>query len=398
MGIRGVFLSVLLVCVQGVYAVGYKTVNDSTACNPAPEQISSSSSAGQATVPQMALTEKAESLFGKLFKYAPIPYLGYSTETNLAFGVIKYNAFRIPGHRLPDSLIRLSNVSLYGLYTLNNQYEIRLKLDLMTGANRFNTVLEARFRDFPMKYFDVGNDTPEEAGELTDFKNLLIAPGFNYKIYRENYIGVRYIFDNYLKVKVVNEKEGGPDLGGNEGVQSGLGIKYFREGRDNRLRAIRGSYIYFSFDLFSHMLGSAFDYNALTIDLRKYYSPIPRLTFAGQIYSEIKSGDIPVQSLAVVGGKYRMRGIYWGRYRDKSMAMAQVEVRFPIYRIIRGTVFGGMGQVGPRLADYRGNGFHTAGGVGLRALIDKATSSVLRMDLGFSREGYTIFFGFGEAF
>lgn len=333
-----------------------------------------------------------------LFKYVPIPYIGYSTETNLAFGVIKYNAFRIPSRSLPDSLIMLSNVSLYGLYTLNNQYEIRLKLDLMHGANRFNTVLDTRFRDFPMEYFGVGNDTREEDGKLTDFKNLLIAPGFNYKIYGENYIGVKYTFDNYLRVEVVDEKEGFPDLGVNEGTQSGLGIRYFREGRNNRIQCTRGSYVYFSFDLFSHVLGSTFDYNALTLDLRKYYSPIPKLTFAGQLYSEIKTGNVPVQSLAVVGGKYRMRGIYWGRYRDKTMVVAQLEVRFPVYWIFGGTLFGSMGQVGPRMVDFTGNGFHYAGGIGLRALIDKATSSVLRMDLGFSHEGYTLFLGFGEAF
>ncbi len=352
----------------------------------------------QDTVPEMLLTEKAENLFGKLFKYVPIPYLGYSTETSLTFGLIKYNAFKIHSLHVPDSLVMLSSVSLYGFYTLNKQYEIKLKVDVMSGNNRYNPVFEFRFRDFPMYYFGVGNRTPEEGGVLTDFKNLLISPEFNYKFYGKNYLGAKYVFNNFIRVETSDTTTEFPDLTVNEGIQSGFGIKYFREGRNNRLETTKGSYIYLSYDFYNHVFGSRFDYGYFTVDLRKYFTPVPRLTFAGQLYSEIKSGDVPVQSLAVIGGKYRMRGIYRGRYRDKTLAMAQLEMRFPIVWIIGGAVFGGMGQVGPRLTDFKGNGFHYAGGGGLRICIDKATSSMLRVDVGFSNEGYTLFLGFGEAF
>ena len=93
-----------------------------------------------------------------------------------------------------------------------------------------------------------------------------------------------------------------------------------------------------------------------------------------------------------------MRGIYQGRFRDKTMAMAQLEMRFPLFGIVGGAVFGGMGQVASRPVDFKSSGFHYAGGGGLRIFIDRATSSVLRVDAGFSKEGYTLFFGFGEAF
>jgi len=42
--------------------------------------------------------------------------------------------------------------------------------------------------------------------------------------------------------------------------------------------------------------------------MRKYITPIPQLTIAGQFYSEIKTGDVPIQSMAVLGGTERMRG------------------------------------------------------------------------------------------
>ncbi len=392
---RGVFLLILVFCMQGVWAVSFEAPDSSSM--PSPVGNAADSLMKHDTVPEEVYAQEAESLFGKLFKYMPVPYLGYSTETNLTFGIIKYNAFRFHNKNLPDSLMQLSSVSLYGFYTLNKQYEIKLKGDLMFGPNRFNTVFEFTFRDFPILYYGVGNNTPETNAVLTDFKNLLLQPGFNYNVVTVNYLGFRYTFDNFIHVE---QQDTFPDfsLDGNEGAQSGFGVKYFREGRNNRLQATKGSYIYLSYDLYNHIFGSKFDYGNITVDLRKYLTLFRQLTFASQLYSEIRMGDVPVQSLSLLGGKSRMRGIYRGRFRDKSLAMAQLEMRFPVFWIVGGAVFGGMGQVQPHLLDFKGDGFHYAGGGGLRILMDKATSSVLRIDIGFSKGGHTVFLGFGEAF
>ncbi|MCD6201962.1 MAG: BamA/TamA family outer membrane protein, partial [Bacteroidales bacterium] len=394
---RGLALFFLVLCAQGVQAAFYLAKSDSSSCYAHvahdPDTLGL-----QDTIPEVVLARKAEDMFEKLFRYVPVPYLGFSTETSLTFGIIKYNAFKFHNRQIPDSLMQLSSVSLYGFYTLKNQYEIKLKGDLMFGPNRFNTVFEFSYRDFPTLYFGVGNDTREKDGMLTDFNSLLLKPGFNYNVYSTHYLGVVYTFNNFFKVELVDSSGEEPLLKENEGIQAGFGIKYFREGRDNRLRARKGSYMYVSYDLYTHIFGSQFDYGSFTVDLRKYYSPFPQLTVAGQLYAEIKTGDVPVQSLAVVGGKYRMRGIYRGRFRDKAMAMAQMEMRFPLYGIVGGAVFGGMGQVAPRPMDFKNSGFHYAGGGGLRIFMDRATSSVLRVDVGFSKEGNTLFFGFGEAF
>ncbi len=102
--------------------------------------------------------------------------------------------------------------------------------------------------------------------------------------------------------------------------------------------------------------------------------------------------------MAVLGGTERMRGIYENRYRDKTVSMAQLELRFPIFWIISGTAFGGMGQVAPTYGDFVMDGFKYGYGAGLRLLIDEATSSVIRFDISFRQGGHSIFVGFNEAF
>lgn len=355
---------------------------------------------GQDTTKIAGKGEKAAAVIEKVFKYAPIPYVGYSTETDIIFGVAKYNGFKIRSPLLPDSLIQPSSVLFFGYYTLEHQYKIETTIDLMHGANKYNSKLDIMFVDYPSYYWGIGNDTPEEDKILVDFKNVRVIASFDYNFYKKLYIGATYTYNNYLQVRPVN----GDSIDNidaytdNEGVQSGLGVRFFRESRDNRIRATKGSYIHVTYDIYGKFIGSDFNYTALTIDLRKFITPIPKLTIAGQFFSEAKFGDVPIQSMAVLGGTERMRGIYENRYRDKTVVLAQVELRFPLVWIISGTVYGGMGQVAPTYGNLKMNSFKYGYGTGLRVLIDKATDSVLRFDWSFRKGGHGFFIGFNEAF
>jgi len=344
--------------------------------------------------------DKAAMIIEKVFKYAPLPFAGYSTETSTLFGITKYNGFKIKSDVLADSLIQPSSVLLYIYYTMNNQYKIYSNIDLMHGDNRFNSKLEFLLLDYPSLYFGIGNNTSEEEQVLIDFKNIMISPSFDYNFYKKMYIGGKYIFNNYIDVKPVEEDTTIRDknITDNEGIQSGLGLRFIREKRDNRIRANNGSYLFVSFDVYNNIIGSEHNYTSFLMDYRKYYSPIPKLTLAGQFYTEAKSGDVPIQSMALLGGTERMRGVYENRYRDKTMSMAQIEVRFPIFWIISGTAFTGIGQVAPTYGDFKMDGFKFGYGAGLRLLIDEATSSVLRFDISFRKDGHSIFVGFNEAF
>ena len=117
-----------------------------------------------------------------------------------------------------------------------------------------------------------------------------------------------------------------------------------------------------------------------------------------QARMEYKNGDIPVQSLALLGGDYSMRGIYLGRFRDKTLVDTQVELRFPIFWIIGGVVFGGLGQVSPALNQLNLNSFHYTYGLGLRLKVDSAHDVNMRFDLGFSKDQTIFIMQFSEAF
>jgi len=345
-----------------------------------------------------SFTEKMEITIEKIFRYAPLPAVGYSTETSWSFGLAKYNAFRIRSKHLPDSLVQDSKVVVSGSYSLNKQYNFSIDADLMHGDNRWNTFLKFSVKGFPSIFYGVGNHTLKEEGVLTDFKNVSFSPGVNYDLVRRNFIGIKYTLNDYFKVAPLDSVPDEEPYRKNEGLESGMEIRYFFDSRDNRARTARGVYLFTSFDIFDKVLGSDFDFRTFTLDLRGFFSPLPRLTLAAQLYSRVQGGDVPVQSLAYVGGNRLLRGYYSRRFREKSSLLLQGEVRFPIVWIFSGVAYGGMGQVAPRYGEMGWNAFHYAGGAGLRVMFDKKSRSALRFDVSFSDEGHTIYFGFGEAF
>jgi len=342
--------------------------------------------------------DKTQEIIQKAFKYFPIPFAGYATETGLVLGVTKYNAFKIKGKILPDSMIKTSSILAYVYYTQEHQYKVYLNADIMHSDNKFNSKFEFLLLDYPSYYFGVGNENNFDSSYLVDFKNVMIAPSVSYNVYEKIYLGAKYTFNNFINVESLNKEIGDSAIKVNEGLQSGFGLHLTREARNNRITATKGSYLFASYDFYASAFGSEFNYSQFSLDYRYYYSPIKRLTIASQLYTTISSGDVPIQSMPVVGGAYRMRGVYEARYRDNNMLMAQFELRFPIIWIISGATYVGMGQVSEHIKDYKFSDFHYGYGAGLRLLIDKTTSSVLRFDYSFGPAGNTIFIGFNEAF
>jgi len=287
-----------------------------------------------------------------VLKYFPLPVVSYSSTTEWLFGLTKINTFRMARNQ-KDTTIQPSSITALAYITQKEQYKFVITSNLMFGKNKYESFTQFLIINFPILYFGIGNNTNADIKCVLDSRNIGFTQKFKYKFHEKWYVGAQYKFDYYTKIDTIGEcdlcKEDVTNLPDNEGVQSGFGLSISRENRDNRFNAQRGSYVNFEFLTFVNWLGSSFSYRSFTLDLRKYITPVKWLTIAGQFYSEAKFGEIPVQSLALMGGPNRMRGIYYGRFRDKTIIEAQLELRFPIVWLIGGTVFTGLGEVAPNL-------------------------------------------------
>ena len=77
-----------------------------------------------------------------------------------------------------------------------------------------------------------------------------------------------------------------------------------------------------------------------------YYQRLWRgAVLATDIFGEFNSSGMPWCMLAELGGGYRMRGYYLGRYIDNNILSCQIEYRQRIWRRIGCAVWGGAGNV-----------------------------------------------------
>ncbi|AYB35261.1 BamA/TamA family outer membrane protein [Chryseolinea soli] len=349
----------------------------------------------------MKMLNKANAFMQWYMVYFPMPFGSYSKETNWLFGLSKYNAFTVKPKNTIDSVTQASSISALAYYTLNTQYKMVLESNIMQHNNKAIWKTDILYTYYPLLFYGVGNDTDLENESTLNTTNVQCYSYYLFKVYKKWYLGPVFDYLNYYQVNLIDGSstdQQGTTLTEYQGRQTGLGIKLSMEGRNNRLNAKSGVYVDAGFTRYSTALGGRFNYSYFQFDVRYYHTFRKKLTVATQLRTESKRGDVPVQSLAFLGGDYFMRGTYLGRYRDHVALDSQVELRFPIFWIIGGTLFGGLGQVAPAYSKINIGSFHETHGFGLRLQVDRAHDINLRLDISFSKDQSIIIMNFAEAF
>jgi outer membrane protein assembly factor BamA len=192
--------------------------------------------------------------------------------------------------------------------------------------------------------------------------------------------------------------DSGALVGSDGGAEVGVGPALILDLRDNDFAPRRGPYLELSSHFHLDALGS-WTNQAHVIDARHYIDMGGRHVLAGQLYAKFTSGDVPFDSLAKLGGAARMRGFYEGRFRDRHMAIAQLDYRSPFWWRFAGALFVAAGAVAPALTDFSLRDGQLAGGAGLRFMLSAKDRAALRLDLAATGGGEMgVYLQLGEAF
>lgn len=102
------------------------------------------------------------------------------------------------------------------------------------------------------------------------------------------------------------------------------------------------------------------------------------------LYGQVNSRTAPWTVWPDAGGDIRLRGYYKGRYRDRNLLSAQVELRQKIYGPHGAAVWGGAGNVFPSFQELNIKNTLPTYGAGYRLSL---LGLVLRLDAGFGLRG-----------
>ena len=116
-----------------------------------------------------------------------------------------------------------------------------------------------------------------------------------------------------------------------------------------------------------------------------------------EVFSDTTSGHlVPFYLMPSLGGQNTLRGYYDYRFHDTNMQSLNAESRWALFSHMDAAAFVDAGKVASRAADLDFKHLRKSYGAGLR--VHNATSTLARLDIGHSTEGWRVFFKISDPF
>ena len=326
-----------------------------------------------------------------------LPIIARSIETGWSFGVVSASTFHLQAH---DSATRTSNAQAVALYTTRGQFVTALNGSIYFPGERYIVNEQLSYSSFPDNFWGLGKATPDSNKESYKFKQYYIYLHPQRRVGSNLFLGLVFehqrVFDiNYDAGKLFDKQ----NIAGRHGYRiSGLGLSFTFDTRNNAFSPSKGTMMQFWFDHFITFLGSDYQYTNYNIDIRRFIRIYKNQVLALQAFAQLTGGDVPLRSLAALGGANSMRGYYAGRFRDKNQGVLQAEYRVPLFGRLGAVGFAGIGNVGPELKDVNFQCLKYSYGGGLRISLNKTEKLNLRLDYGLGKHSQGFYLQLGEAF
>lgn len=329
-----------------------------------------------------------------------LPLIYYTPDTRWAFGAAGVYYFKILARDSTEADTRVSNVQFLTDYTQNKQLDVWGQWNIFTHAENYLFKGEVRYRNFPDRFYGIGNTSLKENEEryvynLISFKALALkklAPavfaGVDYHFEKE--YGFTYDPDGALQTGTIT--------GYNGGIQSAIGIVGIYDSRDNVINSYKGTLLEVSSYFYAGALGSTFNFTYLNLLYQKFWRLKKKHILAFQAKARYGFGEVPFLDMSAVGNDDLLRGYPKNRYRDKNMIGGQVEYRFPLFWRFGMVVFGGAGDVFSKPEDLGLDHVKYSGGAGLRFVVNPAERLNIRLDYSHGKEGGYFYFVVAESF
>ena len=329
------------------------------------------------------------------------PTVAYAPETSWEFGLSSVFVF----YANRDTTNRLSEVNAFTFITLEQQYGLWFDHALYSQDNQWFSLGRLRFQSFPLLYFGIGMDSPEEHVAQVNANLVQIKERVLRKIVKGLYGGLEVDYQNLSSVEFIpttNEFNSYP-TGSNGSSNLGLGAGILYDTRHNILNVRHGFFSELAFLRYNERWGSDFTFTSVISDTRVYTPVNKRDVLAFQLLGQFNVGATPFNQLAMLGGETMMRGYYTGRYRDENQVAVQAEYRFlplPLNFTKRfgAALFAGTATVFDDRDEVKLKNFVWSAGGGLRFLLFPKKDIFTRFDVAFTEEGTGFYIFIGEAF
>lgn len=328
----------------------------------------------------------------------PIAY--YTPETSIAGGGLAIvNLWEeAPG--------RTSNIVTSASYTAKAQSIFTLHPKLYFQEGLFDSSFGLRYLFYPSEFYGRGNNVKNEDKQGFTSNTLAMDMFHRWFAWKYAFLGAGAGFYKIANVDPHPGRSLDPEFaaGFAEYEQRTLSFALGWDRRDYQNAPLEGAH-----HQLTHTLNWVEDpggriqnqsYSRSELDLRHYFKVGEKKVLAWQfMMGKLEGPLIPFPSLFKLGGGSQLRGYLANKYRDKAIAMSQLEFRQDFSKRFAFALFGGVGVVAPDIPTLHSNRKRVAGGGGLHYIADAQNRQKFRFDVGIGEDReYGVYVVFGEAF
>lgn len=319
----------------------------------------------------------------------------YSKNTSFGIGLLAAGLYRIDR---TDSITSPSDISIFANVSVSGFYALGVTGNAIFAQNRRKVDYELTFSSAPRSLWGIGyNDgRHNKEGTYTE-KHYLVKGRYVYEVLPKAFLGGLLSFEHTQGKRFDALSESYLYGQKHHYTATGIGLIAEYDSRDFIPNPYRGVYVSFQETFFPKGLGNSGKSLWCTTFTADCYRRVWKdCILAADLYGEFNSAGTPWPMLARMGGGQRMRGYYQGRYTDNDLITVQVELRQRIWRRIGCTVWGGAGNVFPRLSEFSWSETLPNYGLGLRWELKKRVN--VRLDYGFGKKTSGFLLNINEAF
>ncbi len=329
-----------------------------------------------------------------------LPLIYYTPDTRWAFGAAGVYYFKVPSKIEGGKDSRVSNVQFLGDYTQNRQLDLWGQWSVFTHDENYLLKGEVRYRNFPDRFYGIGNNTLRVNEEKYEYSLFSIKTLVLKKIVPSLFIGIDYHLEKEYNFKYTSGKilESGSVTGYNGGLQSAIGLVGIFDNRDNIINTYKGSLLEVSSYFYLKPLGSTFGFTYLNFLYQKFWQIKRKHIIALQTRIRYGFGEVPFLDMSNVGNDDLLRGYPKNRFRDINFAGTQLEYRFPLFWRFGMVTFASIGDVFNKPQELHSTTVKYSVGAGLRFNVNPAERLNIRLDYGHGKEGGYFYIIVAESF
>lgn len=319
----------------------------------------------------------------------------YSSTVGLGLGIVASGLYRIDRQ---DSLLPLSNLSLFADVTTTGFLMLGVRGNNIFPKKKYRLDYTLYVYSMPSNFWGIGYEAGNNDDNKTSYSRLKIEakPRFLFRLAKDAYIGPMVNFQ-YINATKFTE-QGLALLGGQdtEFCAVGGGFSFMYDSRDVLMNATRGWLVQLDQMFYPSFFGNDHAFMQTDFTVSTYKRAWKGAVIAGEFHSTFNFRDVPWPMLAGVGGPNRMRGYYEGRYRDKNIIEAQIELRQHVWKRSGIAVWVAGANVFPAFDRIRLRQTLWNFGAGYRWAFKEGVN--VRLDLGVTKNGVGFLFNINEAF